>query len=206
MGKKNRQHKQSKTQGADQKPRSRWSVTFLSASVVALGIVAGLVFGYGWGPSTSVSGQPSEAQSDSLVPLSTQGKSISGWHDMANIPKYTYRPPLPKGTPQPDITVKPSNRDLGYVGSKDVVNLNYAVVNEGDQDLVVDSVVTSCGCTTAELSNSIIPPGHRADLKVHFDVGFHKMERGEQVVRIVWLKTNDPDTPIGIARLTATIR
>ncbi len=206
MGRKSRQHKQSKMREADQKPKSRSRVTFIAASVLGLGVVAGMMFGYVWSPSKSISVKPSEAQSESLVPLSTQGKSISGWHDMANIPKYTYKPPLPKGTPQPDIIVKPTNRDLGYVGSTDVVNLNYAVVNEGNQDLVVDNVVTSCGCTTAELSNSIIPPGHRADLKVRFDVGFHKMERGEQVVRIVWLKTNDPDTPIGIARLTATIR
>lgn len=206
MGRKSRQHKQSKTRGADHKTKSRSPARFLFASVIVLGVVAGLVYGYGWGPSASVSPQPSETQSDSLVPLSTQGKSLSGWHDMANIPKYTYRPPLAKGTPQPDITVRPTNRDLGYVGRTDVVNLNYAVVNEGNQDLVVDSLVTSCGCTTAELSNNIIPPGHRADLKVRFDVGFHKMQRGERVVRIVWLKTNDPDTPIGIARLTATVQ
>lgn len=206
MGRKNRQHKQSKSQAPDPKPRSRARVAVFFVSVLVLGVVAGLVFGYGWGPSKSVSIKPSEAQSESLVPLSTQGKSISGWHDMANIPRYTYRPPLPKSTPQPDITVRPTNRDLGYVGTRDIINLNYSVVNEGNQDLVIDSVVTSCGCTTAELSNNIIPPGHRADLKVRFDVGFHKMARGEQVVRIVWLKTNDPDMPIGIARLTATIR
>jgi hypothetical protein len=206
MGRKSRQRKQSRSPGKDQKPKSRSRVTLLFTSVIVLGVVAGLVFGYGWGPSKSVSVRPSEAQSDSLVPLSTRGKSISGWHDMANIPKSTYSRPLPKGAPQPDITVRPANRDLGFVGRTDVVDLNYAVVNEGDQDLVIDSVVTSCGCTTAELSNNIIPPGHRADLKVRFDVGFHKMERGEQVVRIVWLKTNDPDTPIGIARLEATVQ
>ena len=206
MGRKHRHHQQSKSQGVDPKSKCRSRATFFLGSVTVLGIVAGLVFGYGWSPSKSVLVKPTEAQSESLVPLSTQGKSLSGWHDMANIPKYAYRPPLPKGTPQPDIIVKPTNRDLGYVGRNDVINLNYAVVNEGNQDLIVDSLVTSCGCTTAELSNNIIPPGQRADLKVRFDVGFHQMAPGEQVVRIVWLKTNDPDMPIGIARLTATIR
>jgi hypothetical protein len=37
-------------------------------------------------------------------------------------------------------------------------------------------------------------------------VGFHKMVQGERVVRIVWMKTNDPDSPIAMARLTATVR
>ncbi|MGE5219767.1 MAG: DUF1573 domain-containing protein [Chloroflexota bacterium] len=125
---------------------------------------------------------------------------------MANQPSYTYKTPPPKGTPQADVIVTPSNRDLASVGSKDVIDLNYAVINQGTQDLIVDSMSTSCGCTTAELSNNIIPPGTRADLKVRFDVGFHRVEHGERVVRIVWMKTNDPDTPIATARLTATIR
>ncbi len=206
MARKNRERNQSKRQGTDRKRRSRAPVRFLLGSVIAIGVVAGLVFGYGWGPATSVSEQQSAAQDDNPVPLSTRGKTISGWHDMTAQPSYTYRTPPPKGTPQPDVTVTPANRDLTSVGSKDVINLSYAVINQGNQDLVVDSMVTSCGCTTAELSNNIIPPGTRADLKVRFDVGFHKMEQGERVVRIVWMRTNDPDTPIAIARLTATIR
>lgn len=206
MGRKNRERKQSKRQGADPKPRSRSPVRFLLVSIIAIGVVAGLVFGYGWAPSTGVSERQSEIQDDNPVPLSTRGKSISGWHDMANPPVYTYKTPPPKGAPQPDVSVTPANHDLGSVGGKDVINLKYAVVNQGNQDLVIDRMVTSCGCTTAELSNNIIPPGTRADLEVRFDVGFHKTEPGERVVRIVWLKTNDPDTPIATARLTATVR
>jgi hypothetical protein len=173
-------------------------------TVIALGVAAGLVFGYGWGPASSVSEQHIMVQDDS-VPLSTRGKSISGWHDM-NAPTYAYKSLPPRGTPQPDVAVAPTNRDLGSVGSKDVVNLHYSVLNRGNQDLVIDSMITSCACTTAELSNNIIPPGTRGDLKVRFDAGFHKVERGDQIVRLVWLKTNDPDTPVAIARMTATIQ
>lgn len=205
MGRNNR-HNQSKMRRTNQTPKSISPAQFVILSVSVIGVAAGLVFAYGWGPSTSVSYQQSAIQNDNPVPLSTRGKPISGWHDMANQPSYTYRTPPPKDTPQPDVTVTPANRDLASVGSKDVINLNYAVINQGNQDLIVDSMSTSCGCTTAELSNNIIPPGTRADLKVRFDVGFHKVEHGERVARIVWLKTNDPDTPIAAARVTATIR
>ena len=205
MGRKSRE-KQLRTRREEQRTKSRPPLKFLFTCVIALGVGAALVFGYGWGTSARVVEPADPTQVDTTVPLSTRGKSISGWHDMANIPKYAYKTPPPEGTPRPDVIVKPTNRDLGYVGSTDVVNLYYSVVNEGSEDLVVDSLVTSCGCTTAELSNNIIPPGHRADLKVRFDVGFHKTERGEQVVRIVWLKTNDPATPIAIARLSATVQ
>lgn len=205
MGHKNRERRELKMQRKGQKPRSRSSVRFLVVSVIAVGIVAGLVFGYGWGPASSVAEQHIGAQDDNSVPLSTRGKPISGWHEM-NVPSQSYQPLPPKGTPQPDITVTPTNRNLGSVGSKDVVNLHYSVVNRGSQDLVVDKMVTSCPCTTAELSNNVIPPGTRGDLKVRFDAGFHKLEPGEQIVRLVWLKTNDPDTPVAVARFTATIQ
>jgi hypothetical protein len=179
---------------------------FALVGVVGVGLVVGLVFGYGWSPLPSGVEQQIGDQRGDLPPLSTVGSSIGGWHDMANIPKNIYGRGLPKGTPQPDVVVKPTNRDLGFVGSRDVINLYYRVLNQGDQDLKVDNIVTSCGCTTGTLSHNIIPPGHRADLQVRFDVGYHKVKRGERVVRIVWLKTNDPDMPVAIARLTATVR
>lgn len=205
MGHKNRQHKEFKMQGTGPRSRSRSSFRLLLGSVIAIGVVGGLVFGYGWGPASSGAERHIGMEDDSSVPLSTRGKPISGFHVM-RVPTYAYKPLPPKGTPQADVTLTPTNRDLGYVGNKDVVDLHYAVVNQGNQDLIVDSMVTSCGCTTAELSNNIIPPGTRADLKVRFDAGFHQVEHGEQVVRLVWLKTNDPDTPIATARMTATIR
>jgi hypothetical protein len=130
----------------------------------------------------------------------------TGWSPFALIVESHYGRPLPKDQPQPDIIVKPANRSLGMVGRRDVLNLKYIVINNGNEDLVINNMVTSCGCTTGKLSHNIIPPGYRADLSVRFDVGFHKVKRGERVVRIVWLRTNDPDTPVAEARLTATIR
>jgi hypothetical protein len=175
------------------------------AGVLVVGLAAGFFFVQGRS-QTAERTEPLGVEIASLPPLSTQGKSIRGWHDMANIPKNSKGRPLPKDQPQPDVEVKPANRYLGALGSTDVVNLNYVVVNTGNQDLVIDNVVTSCGCTTATLSHNIIPQGHRADLAVRFDAGYHPVGPGEQVVRVVWLMTNDPDTPVAEARLTATIR
>lgn len=222
MARKDRRRRQSRRQGSS----NQWLFIML-AGVVLVGLAAGLAFVYGRSsaPNVALSGasqtepqtagaqpvsavqvaQPGDQRSD-LPPLSTQGHRIAGWHDMANIPKDFEGQPLPKDQPQPDVVVEPPNSDLGSVGAKDVVNVDYIVVNQGDQDLVIDNVVTSCGCTTAVLSHSIIPPGHRADLAVRFDAGYHEIKPGEEVVRAVWLLTNDPDTPVAEARLTATIR
>lgn len=212
MGRKNKRRKQNRTQGTGRRLNSRSSMAFVLVGVMLLGLAAGLVFVYG--PSQTPNAAESQrrgslaqvGQSVDLPPLSTQGKSIYGWHDMANIPKNVKGRPLPKDRPQSDVGVKPGNRYLGSLGRKDVVNLGYIVVNNGDHDLVIDNVVTSCGCTTATLSHNIVPPGRRADLAVRFDAGYHAVKPGQQVVRIVWLMTNDPDTPVAEARLTAVIR
>lgn len=149
--------------------------------------------------------QTMEVTGDS-PPLSTKGKPVEGWHDMANMPRDFEGHPVPKSEPQPDVVVKPANRELGKVRAHEVVETSYMVVNRGDRDLIINDVVTSCGCTTATLSHDIIPPGHRADLVVRFDVDFHELEKGKSVVRLVWLLTNDPDTPVAEARLTAMVR
>ncbi|MFQ5684484.1 MAG: DUF1573 domain-containing protein [Candidatus Binatia bacterium] len=206
MSHKNKPRRKSKVQGKDQKSKPRSSTGLILFGVVLIGLVVGLVFGYDWTPSPRGVEYRIGDQGGDLPPLSTMGKSIRGWHDMANIPRNTYGRTLPSDQRQPDIFVKPAVRNLGSVGRKDVINLTYAVVNRGNQDLVVDNMVTSCGCTTGTLDHNIIPPGHRADLNVRFDAGYHKVNRGERVVRVVWLRTNDPDTPVAEARLTATIQ
>lgn len=205
MARKDRQRKQSKTPRSGGKSKSRLPMANILVGVALVGLAVGLVFVYG-GSQTAERTEPLGIEGAALPPLSTLGKSIRGWHDMANIPRNFQGRPVPKDQPQPDVAVKPANRHLGALGRTEVVNLNYIVVNSGNKDLVIDNVVTSCGCTTATLSSNVILPGQRADLAVRFDVGFHEMKPGEQVVRVVWLMTNDPDTPVAEARLTALIQ
>ena len=64
--------------------------------------------------------------------------------------------------------------------------------------------MTLCGCTTAKLSRSIIPPGQRADLTVTFDPDFHVTQA--EVVRLVWFATNDPTQPWAKVRPTAGVK
>lgn len=205
MARRNRRHRKSKSHGPSPKARSGLSVKTVSVGVAVSAVVLGLVFGYVWRPSTGGGETQGGTQFANLPPLSTKGTSLHGWHDMAHMPKRSKGRALPVGEPQPDVMVEPANINLGNVGRRDIVSLNYVVVNKGAQELVVNHMVTSCGCTTARLSHNIIPPGHRADLEVRFDAGYHKVNPGGRVVRVVWLETNDPDTPVAEARLTATI-
>ncbi len=216
MGRKNRCQNQPRAHEIRTQSIRLSSMAFTFVGVLLLGLVSGLHVVYGRGqPLNAAEPKPfgmepasvaQVGQSGDLPPLSTQGKPIEGWHDMANMPKDVAGQPLPKDQPQPDVVVIPANHSLESVGRKDIVSLSYIVVNDGDRDLVIENVVTSCGCTTATLSNNIVPPGYRADLAVRFDAGYHTVDPGQEVVRVMWLMTNDPDTPVAAARLTAVIQ
>lgn len=140
-----------------------------------------------------------------LQPLAQAGRSLRGGHDMALIPE---RPPAPRpivaGTLVPRLDLPSTSYDFGRVYSSwDLVH-TFAVQNVGDADLLIDTLVTSCGCTVAELSSDVISPGQRADLTVTFDANFHET-RGD-VTRLVWFATNDPAQPWVEVRIAANVR
>ena len=140
-----------------------------------------------------------------LLPLAQAVRPLTGTHDMKRIPAQTPAPQAaPKGVTVPLLQMPSASHDFGSIPKRPVVTHIFAVQNTGTADLVLSNMVTSCGCTTAEVSSSVIPPGQRADLTVTFDPGFHKIE-GE-AVRLVWFGTNDPTQPWVEVRITADVQ
>ena len=140
-----------------------------------------------------------------LLPLTRAGGALRGGHDMALIPQQTPAPqPAPSDEPVPRLDLPSVSHDFGRIYARWDTTHIFAVQNLGDADLVLDTLVTSCGCTTAELSSNVIPPGERADLAVVFDADFHETQ-GE-TVRLVWFATNDPTQPWVEVRIAADVR
>lgn len=106
-------------------------------------------------------------------------------------------------TPNGRIAVDPQEFDFGAVSNSAPVHRVVQVHNVGGGWLEITGLSTSCGCTTAELSSSVVPSGHRADLRVTFDADYHEI-RGD-VVRVVWFATNDPAHPWVEVRITADV-
>jgi hypothetical protein len=135
-----------------------------------------------------------------LFPLAESVNPIDGWHDMNNMPD-----PNRVGQVVPPEDVPVVDYDFGTIPSgPGNVSQVYYIQNTGTDVLEVSSVVTSCGCTTAHLSSSVIPSGTRADLTVVFDPDYH--DTVGPVTRVVWLETNDPDQPVVEVGLTANVR
>lgn len=59
--------------------------------------------------------------------------------------------------------------DLGKISADSVVQANVLLTNSGGSMLSIDSILVSCGCTTAQLDKLDIPPGEESRLELTFD-------------------------------------
>lgn len=105
----------------------------------------------------------------------------------------------------PWIALETTELALGEMPNGQIVERELAVRNDGDGPLVVDKVMTSCGCTTAALEPMTIAPGESGTLRVTFDSGAHGPDLRGPLLREVTLVSNDPARPEAIIAVTATI-
>jgi tetratricopeptide (TPR) repeat protein len=59
--------------------------------------------------------------------------------------------------------------DFGKIGRFGIVHHDFIIENKGNNAMLIDSVIASCGCTEPTMSTMIIPPGGSATM----DVGFN---------------------------------
>lgn len=123
-------------------------------------------------------------------------------HEMAGGPPIPF---LPKGEPQPRIAVNELYHDFGTIGPTDVVTREFVVANLGEAPLTISRAYTTCGCTTADFTSSVIPPGKVVLITLHFDAGFHDT-RGQTVRRGIIIENNDPERPNTEIWVEASVR
>jgi hypothetical protein len=140
-----------------------------------------------------------------LLPLAKPLKPLRGTHDMSLLPAELPQPQaVPEGTEVPRVDIPQASYDFGTIPPSPPVAYVFAIQNTGTAPLKLSNLVTSCGCTVAELSSSVIPPGERADLEVIFDPDYH-VTVGE-VTRVVWMVSDDPTQPWLEIMVTADVQ
>lgn len=105
----------------------------------------------------------------------------------------------------PALSLEMTTLPLGDVPNGQIVERDVAVTNTGGAPLVVESLTTSCGCTTATLDTLTIAPNATAMLHIAFDSGAHGPDLRGELMRQVILVTNDPAQPEATVELTANI-
>jgi hypothetical protein len=94
---------------------------------------------------------------------------------------------------QPNIRVELDQYDFGVVQQGKVVATEISVHNAGSGELVIETVSTSCGCTSAQVDPLKIPAGSTGRLTIRYDSSVHP-DSGP-IQRYVYIVTNDPDEP-----------
>jgi len=125
----------------------------------------------------------------------------------------------------PIIEVLPKSISLGSVSlAEGVASTTATITNNGNSALVLDSMETSCMCTSAAIvapdgaqspvfgmaahgSNpanwqQVIPPGTSVALKIFYNPAVHPELRG-QVTRSVFIRSNDPRNKVSEVRIDA---
>lgn len=99
---------------------------------------------------------------------------------------------LPKDGPQPKIKVSEVLFDFGSIGATEIAQHDFIIANVGDAPLTIYRAYTTCGCTTADFTSTVIPPGKVVVMTLILDAGFHDV-RGQTVRRGVIIENNDPN-------------
>jgi hypothetical protein len=120
-------------------------------------------------------------------------KPLTAVHEMESLNLESI-PFLPMDGPQPKISVSEDSYNLGSIGPTEVVTYDFAITNLGEAPLTINRAYTTCGCTTAEFTATVIPPGKVSVVTMILDAGFHDV-RGQTVRRGIIIENNDPKNP-----------
>ncbi len=97
-------------------------------------------------------------------------------------------PAAPALAEGPRIVLESGDFDFGSVYAGRKVEHTFRFKNSGDQPLMIERVRSSCGCTAALLSSTVIGPGDVGEVKSTFD----STRFGGNVAKTIYLYSNDP--------------
>ena len=101
----------------------------------------------------------------------------------------------------PRIAVEPPAFDFGRAVQNKTLNTEFSIRNFGSEDLVIDRVTTTCGCTAALLADRVVKPGGTTRLRVSLETRTYS----GKVERTVLIRSNDPETSVAEAKVQATV-
>ena len=114
--------------------------------------------------------------------------------------------PKPEGDGLAMAEISPATHDFGEIEFGEIVTKEFTIVNNGETELEIRRVATSCACTTAEVDKRSIEPGGSAVLTVVYDsAAMGRSHADGREERIVYIRTNDPAKPQMEVTVYATI-
>jgi len=109
--------------------------------------------------------------------------------------------PRSEATAGPRIRVAPESFDFGRAAQNKTLRKEFSIRNFGNEDLVIESVSTTCGCTAALMDSKVVKPGGTTPLRVSLET---RAYRG-RVLRSVMVRSNDPQAALVEVKVEATV-
>lgn len=162
----------------------------LRRSPILLAALALTLFGAGAALGWSLLGSPVQRFNAREIVFSQPMQIL---HRQMHYGPYQTVSPISDLEKTPKAVLPVDFHDFGKVKQSEIASRSFEIANHGDTPLVISSSYTTCGCTTAELSTTTIPPGKTGLLTIYFDG--QKSMPGTKVRRGVILATNDPQRP-----------
>lgn len=98
-------------------------------------------------------------------------------------------------TDGPKMKIDRTLHDFGEIPQYGgTVETTFTITNQGQDDLEIGTLTTSCSCTSATIVDTLIEPGEQTTLTVVFDPDLHE-EPLDVFKRTVFIPTNDPSVP-----------
>jgi hypothetical protein len=173
--------------------RKRWITVLLSLAVAFLGAASFLLW---------IDWRSTSAAFDYAAEDVSHDQPFTAVHEMGEGPAIPF---LPRGEAQPKILLSERFHNFGQIESDDIVTTEFLIANVGEAPLTISRAYTTCGCTTAEFSGSVILPGMVSIVTVRLDAGAHDV-RGQTVRRGVIIENSDPARSSVEFWLQATVR
>ena len=101
----------------------------------------------------------------------------------------------------PRLTFPEPVFDFGKVEQGEQVSHTFHFTNQGGQELRIESVKTTCGCTAAVTSLDVIPPGQEGAISATFDTARYSGEKTKSIS----VYSNDPAQPMTTLTLQGEI-
>ena len=101
----------------------------------------------------------------------------------------------------PQIACPDNMFSFGDIVTGEVVTHEFEVFNSGDEDLVIDKVKASCGCTAAKPEKNVLKSGESTKIKV----SFNSARRSGMQKKYVYIFSNDKVNPQYRLSFTANV-
>ncbi len=101
----------------------------------------------------------------------------------------------------PELAVDRPVFDFGTIPQGKKVEHAFILRNKGNAPLTIKNTRTSCGCTVANVSASVVQPSKSTEIRASFDSG----NFFGNVTKTIAVESNDPKTPVYTLTLKGTV-